>query len=115
MQRHHIVRMEASIRNRTGMTRRFFCFADVSPEPDEVEVKGQEFLLWDERRHPLVSFYCIHPVWDETKSLPDTKDVSVNGKSVSSQAKQEETVNGLGTDPLQAAQRFINFLVAHPS
>ena len=60
-----------------------------------------------------MSLFCIHPVRDETKALPGTEHVSVNRKSLFSQAKQEETVKGLRTDPLQAAYRFLNFLVIH--
>ncbi len=60
-----------------------------------------------------MSLFCIHPFRDETKALPNTKNVRVNRKGLFSQAKKKETVKGLRSDPFEAAHRFLDFLVIH--
>jgi hypothetical protein len=55
-------------------------------------------------------FFCIRRFWNETNSLSNPKDMSINREGFSSQAEKKETVKSFWTDPFQGANRFLNFL-----
>jgi len=77
-------------------------------------VQRQGLSLWKEGRNPAVCLFCIHPFREETETLPDPKDMRVNRKCLSPQAKKEEAVKGLRADPFERANRFLNFFRIHP-
>jgi hypothetical protein len=78
-------------------------------------VQGQGFFLWDERDHPFMRPFCIHPFWDEPEALPDPMDMSIHGKGLSLQAKEKKAVKRFRTDAFQGADRFFDFFGIHLS
>jgi hypothetical protein len=77
-------------------------------------MQRQRFIFRNERSHPKVGSFTAHLFRDQTQAFPDSKDMSIHRKLISSQPEKKEAVNGLGADPFQISQGLFDRLRIHP-
>ena len=89
------------------------CSADQPSKLYEVEVKGERLSLGNKGLHPSVGLFRIESIRNETKALAHPENVGIDGKCLPVEAEQEEAVNGLGADPLEAPECFFDLFGVH--
>ncbi len=60
-----------------------------------------------------MSLLGIHLFWNETKTFPNPKDMSIHWKGLPPKTKEKETMKRFRADPFQGANHFLNFLRIH--
>jgi hypothetical protein len=112
---HVVAEIGTLARKETSIAQGISCRADRSSKSNEVQVQGQRFFLWDERAHPFVGLFCVHPFWNEPQSLPDPVNMGIHRKGLPLQPKEKKAMERLRTDAFQGADRFLDFFGSHLS
>ena len=56
---------------------------------------------------------CVDLFGNESKAFPYSQNVSVNGKGLPSQTKEEQAVNRLGSNPFETPKGLLDLFLTH--
>jgi hypothetical protein len=60
-----------------------------------------------------MGFFCIHPIWNETHTFPDSEDVRIDREGISPHAKKKEAMDGFRADPFEPFQGLLDLFGIH--
>ena len=60
-----------------------------------------------------MGLFRIHLLRDETKAFPNPEDMRIDRKRLPPQPKEEEAMDGLGTDPFESPEGLLDLSRPH--